>query len=137
MIPERPTGGEKITVIAFTDARRPWWLRFFPRGFRHCFALVRDAGRWVVVNPMSHWTEISVLPEAADGADAQDVVRALAQKLSAPRFAPSPNPRGAPCRRPQGRRPARLAPRSGALQRRDRFRDLAAAPFSAKTDFKA
>ncbi len=80
MIPERPTGGEKIAVIAFTDARRPWWLRFFPRGFRHCFALVRDAGRWVVVNPMSHWTEISVLPEAADGADAQDVVRALAQK---------------------------------------------------------
>lgn len=80
MIPERSTGGGKIAVIAFTDARRPWWLCFFPRGFRHCFALVRDAGRWVVVNPMSHWTEISVLPEAADGADAQDIVRALAHK---------------------------------------------------------
>ncbi len=80
MIPKRLAGSGKIAVIAFTDARRPWWLRFFPKGFRHCFAVVRDAGRWVVVNPMSHWTEISVLPEAADAADAQDVVRALADK---------------------------------------------------------
>ena len=80
MTPGRPCPERKIAVIAFTDARRPWWLRFFPRGFRHCFALIRHAGRWVVVNPMSHWTEISVLPEAADHADAQDIVRALADK---------------------------------------------------------
>lgn len=85
MILGKPYNGARIAIIGFTDAERPWWLRFFPKGFRHCFALISDAGRWVVVNPMSHWTDIAVLPEAADNARVEDIVRALADKNIAAR----------------------------------------------------
>ncbi|MBM3565407.1 MAG: hypothetical protein FJX42_04755 [Alphaproteobacteria bacterium] len=86
MTPEKPYNGGKIAVIAFTDAMRPRWLRFLAPGFRHCLALVRDAGRWTVINPMSHWTEITPLP-AADGLDADDIAALLKAKGVAARVA--------------------------------------------------
>jgi hypothetical protein len=74
MLPER---GDKIAVVAFADAERPRWLRLFAKGFRHCFALVRISGRWVLIDPMSHWTDVAVLAEVANGAGADDMVRIL------------------------------------------------------------
>ncbi len=67
----------KIAVVAFTDADRPRALRFLAKGFRHCFALVRSSGRWVLIDPLSHWTDVALLAEAADGATAADMVRTL------------------------------------------------------------
>lgn len=46
--------------IAFSGKADVWWLRFLKSGFRHCFALVQDAGRWIVVDPMLHKTDINV-----------------------------------------------------------------------------
>lgn len=68
--------GKKIVVVAFADAQRPPWLRFLAKGFRHCFALVATSGRWVVIDPMSHWTEVAWLADE-DGAGPEDMVRAL------------------------------------------------------------
>ena len=72
-----PELGGKIVVVAFADADRPRWLRFLAKGFRHCFALVRSSGRWVLIDPLSHWTDVAALAEAADGASAADMVRTL------------------------------------------------------------
>ena len=70
----------RIAVVAFTNAERPRWLRFLAKGFRHCFALVCTSGRWVVINPMSHWTDVAVLAESADGATANEMVRTLEER---------------------------------------------------------
>ena len=77
MITGKPSNGATIAVVGFADAERPRWLRICAKGFRHCFALVCCSGRWVVVNPMSHWTDISVLAEPADGMTADEIVRTL------------------------------------------------------------
>ena len=77
MIGEKARNGAKIAVVAFADAERPRWLRLLAKGFRHCFALVCSSGRWVVINPMSHWTDVVVLAESADGATADEMVRTL------------------------------------------------------------
>lgn len=68
--------GPKTVVVAFADADRPRWLRCLAKGFRHCFALVAVSGRWIVIDPMSHWTEVGPLA-GGDGAGPDDVVRAL------------------------------------------------------------
>ena len=77
MIGEKPSNGGRIAVIGFADAERPRWLRLLAKGFRHCFALVQSSGRWVVINPMSHWTDVVVLAESADGSTADEMVRTL------------------------------------------------------------
>jgi hypothetical protein len=77
---EKARNGAKIAVVAFVDAERPRWLRLLAKGFRHCFALVRSSGRWVVINPMSHWTDVVALAETADGASADEMVRALEER---------------------------------------------------------
>ncbi len=80
MIGEKPGNGAKIAVVAFADAERPRWLRLLAKGFRHCFALVCTSGRWVVIDPMSHWTDVAVLAETADGATADEMVRTLEKR---------------------------------------------------------
>lgn len=80
MIAEKDRNGAKIAVVAFADAERPRWLRLLAKGFRHCFALVCSSGRWVVINPMSHWTDVVVLTESADGATADEIVRTLEER---------------------------------------------------------
>lgn len=77
---EKARNGAKIAVVAFADAERPRWLRLFAKGFRHCFALVCSSGRWVVINPMSHWTDVTVLAATADGATADEMVRTLEER---------------------------------------------------------
>lgn len=74
---EKPGNGAKIAVVAFADAERPGWLRILAKGFRHCFALVCVSGRWVVIDPMSHWTQVAALAETTDGASAEAMARAL------------------------------------------------------------
>jgi hypothetical protein len=37
-----------------------WWLRFFKRGFKHCFLILNDGCNWITYDPMSAFTEISV-----------------------------------------------------------------------------
>lgn len=45
-----------------TDIR---WLHVLRPGFRHCFAVVKTGGAWVVVDPLSHYTALRVVPELA------------------------------------------------------------------------
>ena len=46
--------------VVFTDQTDLWWLRFLPKGFRHCFVIIHDGRNWITVDPLSHCMEVSV-----------------------------------------------------------------------------
>lgn len=52
-------------VAVFTDQTDIAWLRLLRPGFRHCFAVVQVDGAWVIVDPLSHYTTLRVVPELA------------------------------------------------------------------------
>lgn len=52
------------TLVVFCDGSELWWLRFLKRGFRHCFVVLGDGERWMTIDPLSHVTDIALLPSA-------------------------------------------------------------------------
>ena len=46
--------------VVFTNQTELPWLRFFKRGFRHCFVLLHDGECWISVDPMSNYIEVAV-----------------------------------------------------------------------------
>ncbi|MCB1556899.1 MAG: hypothetical protein KDJ15_06255 [Alphaproteobacteria bacterium] len=47
-----------------TDLR---WLRLLLRsGFRHCFVVIHDGARWILIDPLASYTDIAVQPVAPD-----------------------------------------------------------------------
>jgi hypothetical protein len=58
----------KVALVVFVGRTTLWWLRAFRRGYRHCFAVVQTDRGWVVHDPLSHRTEISLL-DAVPAAD--------------------------------------------------------------------
>ena len=49
--------------VGFVDRTEIRILRLFlKRGFRHCFVLMGDENRWVVVDPISNRMDISYIP---------------------------------------------------------------------------
>ncbi|MEQ8667016.1 MAG: hypothetical protein RIC16_14950 [Rhodospirillales bacterium] len=50
-------------VVVFSDRADLWWLRALPRGFRHCFVLLRGRDGWVAVEALSNGIIISELPD--------------------------------------------------------------------------
>jgi len=60
-------GGAALAV--FSGAADLAWLKILKPGFRHCFVVVDCNGIWVVHNPLSHYTEITVL----DGVSRRDL----------------------------------------------------------------
>ncbi|EKV27051.1 hypothetical protein C882_1980 [Caenispirillum salinarum AK4] len=59
---DAPGAPALVVFSGDTDIR---WLRLLRPGFRHCFAVVRTDGAWVVVDPLSHYTALRVVPELA------------------------------------------------------------------------
>lgn len=91
------TGTPSDIYIAFSGRADAGFLRLLKPGFRHCFALVRDAGRWVIVDPMLHKMELGFadVPQDFDfpawmRARGYRVVRA--PRLSPPRRMAAPTP---------------------------------------------
>lgn len=39
-------------IVVFEDRVERAWLRLLPRGFRHCFCVLRTGSRWLVVDPL-------------------------------------------------------------------------------------
>jgi len=48
-----------IWVVFSGQADLPW-LKILKPGFRHCYAVMNDGQRWIVFDPLSHCTEVSV-----------------------------------------------------------------------------
>jgi hypothetical protein len=52
-------------LVMFSGHADLWWLRLLKPGFRHCFVAVEAESGWLVVEPLSHHTEFSLLPPMA------------------------------------------------------------------------
>ncbi|NQU61018.1 MAG: hypothetical protein HQ512_07795 [Rhodospirillales bacterium] len=50
-----------IALVVFSGETDLGWLKILKPGFRHCFALLENHGRWVLFNPLSHKTEITLI----------------------------------------------------------------------------
>src|SRR5512144_3050413 len=48
-------------LVVFVDESGLKCLRCLRRGFRHCFIAVRSARGWVVCDPLSHQTDLSIV----------------------------------------------------------------------------
>jgi hypothetical protein len=46
--------------VVFTDQTDLWWLKFLPKGFRHCFVIIHDGKNWITVDPLSNTMEVVV-----------------------------------------------------------------------------
>lgn len=51
--------------VCFSGEADIWWLRFLRPGFRHCFAVAQQDKNWIVIDPLSPYLELDVLPLAA------------------------------------------------------------------------
>jgi len=52
-------------LVVFADETRLFWLRLLRPGFRHCFAVVPDGGRWIAVEALSAGFVVAILPVPA------------------------------------------------------------------------
>ncbi|WP_207460172.1 hypothetical protein [Azospirillum sp. SYSU D00513] len=48
-------------LVAFSGEAALWWLRLLRPGFRHCFVALNDGRRWIVLDPLAPFTEVTVL----------------------------------------------------------------------------
>ena len=73
MIRRRLSAPDKtgIALVVFSGDADLNWLRVLKTGFRHCFILLERSGRWVIYDPLSHRTDISVV----EGGDVFDLIR--------------------------------------------------------------
>lgn len=53
-------------LVVFGGGAALPWQRLLKPGFRHCFVCLNDGRRWIVVEPLSCFTEVAVLDVPAD-----------------------------------------------------------------------
>ena len=52
--------------VVFCDNTELAWLRLLRPGFRHCFVVLHDGGRWIAIDPLAPRLEVTAPPVAAD-----------------------------------------------------------------------
>ena len=55
--------GAKIAMkawVVFSAQADMAWLKILKPGFRHCAVLLHDGQRWITIDPLSNYTDISV-----------------------------------------------------------------------------
>lgn len=52
----------KQAYVAFGGQADLPWLKLLKPGYRHCFVVLEATGCWVLYEPLSHRTEITVIP---------------------------------------------------------------------------
>jgi hypothetical protein len=55
-------GQPREAWVCFSGETELWWLRALKKGFRHCFAIVRNDHHWMAIDPLSPHLEIMILP---------------------------------------------------------------------------
>ena len=56
-----PLGEGTLTAwVVFTGQTDLPWLKILKPGFRHCYALLNDGQRWVSLDPLSNYMDVSV-----------------------------------------------------------------------------
>jgi hypothetical protein len=52
----------QVMWVVFSDETDLWFLKILKSGFRHCFIIMQQDNRWVLIDPRSDKTEIQILP---------------------------------------------------------------------------
>jgi len=52
--------------IVFQDETDLTFLKILRRGFRHCFMMIQQEGRWILIDPRANKTDIHLLPHPKD-----------------------------------------------------------------------
>ncbi len=60
LLGEEMTAEGRLALVAFSGEAGLPWLRLLRRGFRHCFVALECGDRWVVIDPLSHYTHVEV-----------------------------------------------------------------------------
>lgn len=55
----------KKAIVVFSGQTDLPWLRILKKGFRHCFVAIDHSGYWVVINPLSNRTDVTVISRAS------------------------------------------------------------------------
>lgn len=63
-----PPRAEPRYLVVFTGRSELRCLRWLKPGFRHCFLVIDDGRHWLVYDPLSHRTELRLVP-AQPGVD--------------------------------------------------------------------
>lgn len=50
---------QKVWVVFSGQTELPY-LKWLKPGFRHCYVIINDGERWVSVDPLSHFTDVTV-----------------------------------------------------------------------------
>ncbi|MGE5545588.1 MAG: hypothetical protein ACM33T_01725 [Solirubrobacterales bacterium] len=48
-------------LVMFSGSADAWWLCLLRRGFRHCFLAIEDGPCWLILDPLSHRTELAAV----------------------------------------------------------------------------
>lgn len=52
----------RTVIVVFVDHNECRWLRVLERGFRHCFAAVREGSSWIVCDPLKDRIALTLAP---------------------------------------------------------------------------
>jgi hypothetical protein len=52
-------------LVVFTSGPRPWWLAGLSRDFGHCFVLLDQGDRWILLESLLHVLECRILGRAS------------------------------------------------------------------------
>ena len=56
-----PANSQTKAWVAFSGRADLAWLRLLQPGFRHCFVILHDGHQWITFDPLSNYTDITVL----------------------------------------------------------------------------
>jgi len=75
--------------VCFCDDTTLPMFRVLKKGFRHCFAIVKEEGHWISYDPISSATELQLLPVASDfdvitWLNSQGIITVRARRLERP-----------------------------------------------------
>ncbi len=69
-----------LALVVFSGDADLNWLKVLKTGFRHCFIVLESGGHWVIYDPLSHRTDISVV-EGDDIFDLMHLYRARGMRV--------------------------------------------------------
>lgn len=62
LTPEKDINGTLTQWVVFSNDTDIRMLKIFRRGFRHCFVMMQQDSRWILIDPRANKTDIHLLP---------------------------------------------------------------------------
>jgi len=62
LLPNNDIDMPAATWVIFSDDTDIHMLKIFRRGFRHCFLIMQQHDRWILIDPRSNKTDVVLLP---------------------------------------------------------------------------